>query len=92
MREYDLIVTIVDSPGSIAEATAIALKPHLAQKSSLFLDGAYVGGLVGEACKNAEDIGAHFKTYSYPGDLDNCHLLGFILERIEKIQKLKYLL
>jgi hypothetical protein len=92
MREYDLIVTIVDSPGSIAEATAIALKPHLAQKSSLFLDDEYKEGLVGETCRNAEDVGAHFKTYAYPTDLDECHLFGFIEDRISKVQKMKYLL
>jgi hypothetical protein len=92
MAEYDLIVTIVDSPGSIAEATAMALKPHLAQKASLFLDGAYSTGLVHDTCKNAEDLGAHFQTYLYPDDLDMCHLFGFISARVEKIQKMKYLL
>ena len=92
MREYDLIVTIVDSPGSIVEAVAISLNPQLAQKSSLFLDNAYIGGLVGEACRNAADIGAHFETYAYPKDLDDCHLFGYILDRASKIQKMKYLL
>jgi len=92
MREYDLIVTIVDSPGSIAEATAISMKTQLAQKSSLFLDNNYLGGLVGAACQNAEDIGAHFQTYQYPDDLDLCHLLGYVKTRVSKIQKMKYLL
>ena len=92
MREYDLIVTIVDSPGSIAEAAVIACKPDLAQKSSLFLDSAYSGGLVGQACKNAEDIGAHFQPYEYPRDLDECHLLGYVMDRVSKIQKMKFLL
>jgi hypothetical protein len=92
MKEYDLIVTIVDSPGTIAEATAISLTPSIALKSSLFLDGAYVGGLVEQTCRNAEDIGAHFKTYVYPDDLDNCHLYGYVLDRVSKIQKMKYLL
>jgi len=92
MKEYDLIVTIVDSPGSIAEATAIALKPALAQKASLFLDSDFVNGLVGAACRNAKDIGAHFETYTYPTDLDDCHLFGYILDRVSKLQKVKYLL
>lgn len=92
MREYDLIVALVDSPGTIVEATAISMKPQLAQKSSLFLDHAHKDGLVAQACKNAEDIGAHFKTYAYPTDLDDCHLYGFVLDRVQKIQKMKYLL
>lgn len=92
MQDYDFIVTIVDSPGSIAEATVIAMKPRLAQKSSLFLDSNYVGGLVGAACHNAADLGAHFQTYNYPQDLIECNLLGYIMDRAEKIQKIKYLL
>ena len=91
MREYDLIVTIVDQPGSIAEATVIALKPDLAQKSALFLDSAYLGGLVGQACVSAQNIGAHFSTYDYPVDLDACHLFGKIEERVERVQMIKYL-
>lgn len=92
MEEYDLIVNIVDSPGSIVEATAIALRPRLASKSSLFLDRGYEGGLVGQACKNAADIGAHYQSYLYPKDLDECNLMGFVLNRVGKIQKMKYLL
>ena len=92
MGEYDLIVTIVDSPGSIVEATTISLNPRLAQKASLFLDSEYVQGLVGAACRNAEDIGAHFQTYEYPQDLDECHLLGHVITRVRKIQKIKYLM
>lgn len=92
MGEYDLIVTIVDSPGSIVEATTIALSPQLAQKASLFLDSEYKEGMVGAACRNAEDIGAHFQTYSYPHDLDECHLLGHVVTRVRKIQKIKYLM
>ncbi len=91
MEEYDLIVTIVDSPGSIAEATAISMSPKLAQKSALFLDANYVEGLVGAACQNASDIGAHFETYEYPTDLDDCHLLGFVSERASATQKIKFL-
>jgi len=92
MGEYDLIVTIVDSPGSIVEATVISMSPRLAQKSSLFLDATYLDGLVGSACQNAEDVGAHFQTYQYPQDLDECHLLGYVVTRVRKIQKIKYLL
>lgn len=92
MREHDLIINIVDSPGSITEATMIALKPHLAQKSTLFLDSAYQTGLVAEACRNAQDIGANFRTYDYPSDLDDCHLLGYVMDRVSSVQKMKYLL
>ena len=92
MREYDFIVIVVDSPGSITEMAAISVDPALARKSSLFLDEAYLNGLVAAACSQAEDIGAHFRTYAYPKDLDDCHLLTEIEGRVAKIQKLKYLI
>jgi hypothetical protein len=92
MGEYDYIVTIVDSPGSIAEATVISLNPLLARKASLFLDQEYQVGLVASTCENARDIGAHFALYTYPVDLDDCHLLTKVVDRVTTIQKIKYLL
>ena len=92
MKEYDLIIAIVDQPGSIAEATTIALKPHLAQKSILFQDQEFAAGFVASACRSAADIGAHLRTFTYPGDLDDCHLLSHVEERVRLVQKMKYLL
>jgi len=92
MSEYDLIVTLVGSPGSIVEATTISLKPKLAQKASLYLDSDHQNGLVGQACRNAQNLGAHFQTYNYPGDLVDCHLLTHVSERAKSIQLLKFLL
>ena len=91
MAEYDLIFNIVDSPGSIAEATLIALKPTLAQKAALFLDNSYSEGLTAEACRAAKIIGADFNTYEYPKDLQECNLLTFIIERVAKAQFVKLL-
>lgn len=92
MSEYDLIINLVGSPGSIVEATTIALKPRLAQKASLYLDEDHIDGLVGQACANARDIGAHFQTYKYPTDLTDCHLLSHVVARVSVVQKMKYLL
>ena len=91
MDSYDLVVNVVDSPGSIVEATMISVIPTIAQKTSLFLDGNYVGGLVHSTCLQAAEFGAHFQTYVYPTDLDDCHLLGFVLDRVRITQKKKYL-
>lgn len=92
MSEYDMIVTLVDSPGSIVEATTIASKPLLAQKASLFIDHDYKGGLAAQACEFAEAMGAHYQTYQYPVDLDACHLYGFIEARVKKFQTIKFML
>lgn len=91
MNEYDLIVTLVDSPGSICEATAIAMRPSLAQKASLFVDFEYSEGLVAKACDSAKQCGADYRTYKYPEDLIDCHLLGFVKEKIKNVQIVKYL-
>lgn len=91
MNDYDLIVTLVDSPGSITEATAIAMRPDLARKASLFVDSDHREGLVAQTCNFAEYLGADFQTYSYPEDLTECHLLGFVKDKVNKLQIIKYL-
>ena len=91
MTEYDLIVTIVDSPGSITEATMIAGKPDLARKASLYVDHEHRGGLVAQACDFAKSLGADYQTYKYPEDLVDCHLLGYVKDKVKNVQIVKYL-
>lgn len=91
MKEYDFIVVLVDSPGSIAEATHVSTNPSIALKSSLFLDSDYSQGFVAETCRLGETLGAKFRTYQYPNDLTECNLLGFIKQRTQEIQTIKYL-
>jgi hypothetical protein len=90
MREYDLIVTLVGSPGTITEAAFIARNPQLAQKSQLFMDAGHTGGLVAESCRLAAQHGAYFKEYEYPRDLVDCNLLGFVMSRISAAQQTRY--
>jgi hypothetical protein len=92
MREYDLIVTLVGSPGSIIETGLISRNPQLAQKAQLFMDSSHTDGLVAEACRLASDMGAFYKEYEYPKDLTDCHLLGFAKERVRAAQRIRYLL
>lgn len=92
MQEYDFIVTLVESPGSIVEATLIASKPLLAQKSALYIDQGYIGGLAGQACLLAEQMGGHLHKFTYPEDLVECHLLGHIRDRANTIQLMKFLM
>lgn len=90
MRDYDLIITIVGSPGSLIETAVISQKAELAQKSQLFLDSRHTEGLAAEACRLAKDMGAFFQEYEYPEDLTECHLLGFAKERVRKAQLVRY--
>lgn len=89
MAEYDMIINIVESPGSIVEATLIATKSSLSQKATLFMDESYSNGLAADACRLAVALGAHFQSFSYPDDLVQCHLLGFVQDRVEKTQFVK---
>jgi len=91
MSEYDMIVNIVDSPGTIMEASVPARDPKIAQKTTLFLNEEYSEGLVYDACKTAELLGACFKNYLYPNDLIECHLLGAVMERVNKAILIKLL-
>jgi hypothetical protein len=86
MEEYDLIVVLVETPGSIVEMTMIARTPTLARKSALFLDEQFNTGLPADACKSAADVGAFFQYYKHPDDLVNCHLLTFVSDRAEKMR------
>lgn len=92
MAEYDLIVNLVGSPGSIVEATLSATRPRLAQKTALYLDQDHISGLVGSACELARTLGAHFRTFKYPEDLVECHLLGHVASRAAAVKLAKYLL
>lgn len=92
MAEYDLIIVLVGSPGSIVEATIIGTKPRLAQKSALYLDRDHVDGLAGQTCALARELGAYFHAYDYPADLTDCHLLTSVVNRVATVKLGKYLL
>ena len=92
MEAYDFIVNIVESPGSIAEGTVPANKREIAQKTSIFIDQSHEHGFVFATFEVAKIMGAHLHGINYPNDLDHCHLLGAIEERVTQIQIMKYLL
>ena len=86
MKEYDLIVNLVDTPGTNAEATMIMMKPDFARKSTMFICDEHRGGLVYGVCKLANTMGADLTEYKYPSDLVECHLLTKIAEKVRAIQ------
>lgn len=86
MKECDLIITLVESPGSITEATLICKDQSFSFKSALFMDRDFREGLAAEACRLAETAGATFQYYDYPADLVECHLLGHVKEKVRRVQ------
>ena len=91
MQEYDVIVTLVESPGSVAEATIISQNPKLSRKALLFMDRSFQGGFAASACALAELQGANFSLYDHPKDLDECHLLTKVVDTVKKIQLINFL-
>ncbi len=86
MRAFDLIVVLVHTPGTIAEATCVALRPELAPKAVLFIWDQHHGGFAWNACRLAENLGAVLSEFVFPADIQDCHLLTRILERARGIQ------
>lgn len=92
MSDYDMVVTLVDTAGTIAEAMEISKRPAIAPKASLFIDKNYKDGLVANKLSTgATALGADVSTFIYPDDLRACHLLGAVLNKVSKIQRAKYL-
>jgi len=90
MREFDMIINLVDSPGTIIETGFIARNPDIASKAQLFIDSSFSEGLVAETCRLAEELGAYYQEYKYPEDLTDCHLLGFAKQRVLSAQKIRF--
>lgn len=92
LHQYDLVVVLIESPGSILEATIVGTNPDLARKSSLFIDQDFRGGLVGGGLIDlAGRLGADANTFEYPKDLVECHLLGKVREKVQTTKLVKYL-
>jgi hypothetical protein len=89
-READLIICIVESPGSKVEFGAIYKEVDVLKKTTIFLDENYIAGLVGDACRDSEYNGAKLKLFQYPRDIDECNLLGFALKSVGLAQRALY--
>lgn len=86
---HDLVVMLVESPGSNNEIGYFAAKTDLAQKTQAFIDKRYIGGLAEDTCHSLIDLGGEFEHYQYPDDLDHCHLWGAIKKLVEILQRRK---
>jgi hypothetical protein len=91
MRGCDLIIVIVDSPGTNNELGAIATHSQLAQKTHAFIDETFVGGLAHECCLLVSQLKGEHYCYCYPADIDGCHLKTRIIDLVANVQLIKYL-
>ena len=91
MKKYDLIISLVDTPGTNAEVAVISLKPEFARKSTIFIFEEFMNGAVYAFCKLANKIGAELTEFTYPADLVECHLLTKVAEKVNAIQTASFL-
>lgn len=91
MREYDLIVILLKSPGSIIEMGIVSTKAELARKAHVFRYEGHRGGLPWRACDQAQRLGAEIANFTFPADLVECHLLTLVLEKVRHVQVAKAL-
>ena len=92
MKEYDLIIIIVESYGSNVELGQVSVQPEYAIKSHLFISDEHTDGYAFDSCKLAECHGGVLDTFSYPLDITDCHLLSKVSDKVIKIQQAKFLL
>ena len=91
IREYDLVIIIVDSPGTNVELGTLAGRTDLAKKTQSYIDTAYRGGLAHNACQQIKTLGGEAHEFDYPVDIRDCHLLTKVLDLIERTRWAKYL-
>lgn len=91
VREYDLVVHLVGSPGSIDELSLFH-RPELALKATFFFNRAHITGLPFAHATTLENIGATLQTYLYPDDLASCNLMTQVKNKVHKVQIGKYLI
>jgi hypothetical protein len=90
-REYDLIVNLVETPGTIFEAGMFATKPDIASKSILFICEEFRDGLPYKGCQQYKTLEGQLFEFKYPDDIVACHLVGKVAEQISRIQIGRYL-
>lgn len=90
-KAYDVIVHLVQSPGTQIELGVFCTREDVCRKLQLFICKDYTGGLSYKACQMGQEFGAALSEYTYPTDLVDCHLLTAIAESVTKIQMAKYL-
>lgn len=92
MRHYDVIIALIESPGTLVELGCIATHPRIAQKSHIFLDAAHKTGIAYKFAKDVEKLKGAFHSFKFPDDIIYCHLRTKISKTVEELRLAKFLL
>jgi len=86
-RDYDLVIILVESPGSCVELGYFCADHEVKEKTAAFILEAHKAGL---AAMTAE-ADARYCYFYVEVDLTACHLLAKVSELVAKVQQLKLL-
>ena len=89
VREYDMIVNLVGSYGSVDELSLFN-REELARKVSIFFNEAHTNGLAYAHAQTIEDLGGKLDTYVYPVDLEVCNLMKNVREKVRVLRTGKF--
>ena len=91
MKRCDLIVIIVDTPGSNVELGMISANPGLARKTHAFIDSKYKSGLAYKSMLLLKAMSGEMRAFEFPDDIDGCHLMTAVIKTVQRLQLVKYL-
>ena len=84
-REYEYIVSIMESPGSIGEVHDFCREPEIAHKMTICINEEHLSGYSAQGVLRIfEGNHGHIEKFKFPDDIIGCHLLGRVVEQVEK--------
>ena len=84
-REYEYIVTILGSPGSIAEVHDFCHMPEIAHKMTICINEEHLSGYSGQSVLPIfEGNHGRIEKFKFPDDITGCHLLKRVVDQVEK--------
>lgn len=84
-REYEYIVSIMGSPGSIGEVHDFCHIPEIAHKMTICINEEHLSGYSGHGVLPIfEGNHGRIEKFKFPDDITGCHLLKRVVDQVEK--------
>ena len=84
-REYEYIVSIMGSPGSVGEVHDFCHMPEIAHKMTICINEEHLSGYSGQSVLPIfEGNHGRIEKFKFPDDITGCHLLKRVVDQVEK--------
>jgi len=88
----DLVIVFCASPGSIGETHEFLSVSTIGQKTLIFIDEQYSDGYTSVGILNThKKLYRPLETYKSPEDIDNCTLMGKVIDWVQSYQSAKWI-